>query len=88
MSAKALAWVFANSKSRLGDRLVLLAIADAADDRFKSSAPLATISGKAQVHERHARRSLRRLQDMGELEVVEKAGPNGTNVYEIRAKTE
>lgn len=84
MSVEALSWAFRHSKSRLGTRLVLLALADFAQadggDAFPS---VATLAAKAGVSPRAARSALRRLEQMGEI-VRTGTSRRGTTVYALR----
>jgi Helix-turn-helix domain len=76
--------VFAYSKSRLAARLVLLAVADHADDDGNNAWPsIPTLARKALVSERQAQRAIRTLQKMGELGVNLFAGPHGANTYTV-----
>lgn len=84
MSVRVMAWVWEHSESAGADRLVLLAIADCANDQGRDAYPsLATIAKKARMNKRTAQRSIRDLQARGELEVWENAGPHGTHRYGV-----
>ena len=61
-------WVFNHSRATGTDRLVLLAIADSANDYGQESWPsLSTIARKAGIDRRTVSRSLARLEELGEL---------------------
>lgn len=86
LSIYAQAWVYANSKARLADRLVLLAIADEADDDGTNAYPSQRrIADKALVSQSTVRRSIESLEAMGELGVVRpvKTGRGKFNVYTV-----
>lgn len=82
MSIRVMSWVWENSVAEGIDRLVLLAIADAASDDGGNAWPsAATLAAKTRVHVRTVQRSIQRLADMGELSIRANAGRNGVNVY-------
>lgn len=84
MSVRVMSWVWEHSRSAGADRLVLLAIADAANDLGRDAYPsLTTIARKANMDKRTAQRSVRNLIELGELKVAESAGPRGTHRYQI-----
>lgn len=75
MSTTATSWVWRHSEAVDTDRLVLLAIADAADADGDNSWPkIETIAAYVRKSERTVRRSLRSLQELGELEIEFRAG--------------
>lgn len=78
-------WVWSASRSEPTDRLVLLAIADTANDDGAEAYPsMATLTRKTGLHERSIQRALKRLTELGELTVYPNAGPKGCNRYRIR----
>lgn len=83
-----MSWVFHHSEARGTDRLVLLAIADSANDHGREAWPsLATIARKAGIDRRTVSRCLLRLEEAGELRRVRHGGlsrQGGTsNSYEV-----
>lgn len=79
-----MAWVWKSSRAEPTDRLVLLAIADAANDQGADAYPsMATLTAKTNLHERSIQRALKRLVELGELVVYANAGPRGCNRYRI-----
>lgn len=71
MSIGCMIWVFHHSQSSGNDRLVLLAIADEADDAGTNANPsLRRIATKANCHRDTATECVKRLEDLGELEVI------------------
>lgn len=96
MSVKVIAAVWSHSQSQLAARLVLLAIADNAEDGSGIAFPpvldhpdtpphkLRSISFKARLSEREVRRSLRELEELGELETRKaQRGRSRINVYRV-----
>lgn len=75
VSTKATTWVWEHSEAEDTDRLVLLAIADAADADGNNAWPaLDKIAKFVRKSERTVRRSIRSLEELGELAVEIKAG--------------
>lgn len=85
MSIKVMSWVWDSSEAAGIDRLVLLAIADAAshDDGTNAYPSIATLSRKAKVSPRTVQRSIRALCDLGELKMELNAGRKGVNMYRV-----
>ncbi|HEX7325330.1 MAG TPA: helix-turn-helix domain-containing protein [Rhodanobacteraceae bacterium] len=82
MSVQALSYVLEHCEARLGDRLVMIAVANHADDHGSRAYPsVPTLAREARMSERQVRRSLRRLERAGELGTQGQGGPHGTNVY-------
>lgn len=86
MTAKATGAVWHESRSRGSDRLVLLALADQADDEGQGARMFQkTLATKCQMSERAVRDAIRRLERIGELETEHKAHGRlrRGNVYRI-----
>lgn len=86
MSITVQAWVYQHSEARLADRLVLLAIADEADDDGTGAFPsLRRIAHKARVAVGTASEAVRRLEAAGVLEVdrPERTGRGHFNRYRV-----
>lgn len=84
MSVHVMSWVLKESPAKLGDRLVLLAIAECANHEGTDAWPsIATICNAANMGERSVQDSLRRLVAAGGLEINYNAGPRGVNRYRI-----
>lgn len=64
--------------------LMLLAIADFADDDGRAYPAVGTLAIKCRMSPRNANLLLAKLRDSGELEVSVGAGPRGTNSYRIK----
>lgn len=84
MSVQAIVHVLENSKQSGTSLLVLLAIANRADERGRDAWPsVATVAKMARTSERHVRRLLPVLVKAGELAVKRGAGTHGVNLYTI-----
>ena len=83
MSIKIMTRVWDNGPDNQGELLVLLALADFADDAGNCWPSLATIAKKARIQERSARRIVRRLEDAGYLQTVVGGGRHGCNQYRV-----
>lgn len=83
MSIAVLSWAFAHSEAKLGDRLVLFALADhAKDDGTYAWPSVSTIARAARLSERQVQRCLRNLEEMGEIELTGRSRA-GTNIYSV-----
>ncbi len=88
MSVQALSWVFDFSKSSLAARHVLLSIANHAKANGTGAWPsVSRLSREANVSESTVHRSIKELQDLGELSVEVGAGPHGCNLYTLAKMT-
>lgn len=68
MSVQALGWVLDHSEARLGDRLVLIALANHGhDDGSGAYLSQAGIAAEARLDARQVRRCLTRLEDAGRI---------------------
>lgn len=75
MSIQAVAWVLEHSQAKLADRLVLIAIANHVGSRGWDAWPsVETIATEAGVHEVTVWRSIRALEELGELVVQRRPG--------------
>ncbi len=84
MSVKAMTWVWDNSPTAGTERLVLLAIADTADDNGGNAWPsIPTLARKTRLDVRTVQRVIRRLVGADQLRVDTAAGRAGTNVYTL-----
>lgn len=71
MSVEAISWAWKTATEARGtDLLVLLALADYADDDHRAWPKIATLAEKCRVSEKTVRRSIRSLEDLGLVEVV------------------
>lgn len=78
-----MARVWESSKHTGTELLMLLAVADFADDHGNAYPAVSTLAAKCRTTPRHANRILCALRESGELEVRMNAGPRGTNLYRL-----
>lgn len=77
MSIEAMSWVFKHSEATQGERLVLLALADNADDDTWEAYPsVVTLARKARLKRRQTQRCLRKLEEDGRVSA------RGTSQYD------
>lgn len=84
MSVKAMNAVFDHSDARLGSRLVLLAIADNADDYGVAWPGIKELARKAKLSERAVQYAIEDLSALGEVVVYLRKSPWRTNLYAMR----
>ncbi|WP_083195216.1 helix-turn-helix domain-containing protein [Pararhodobacter sp. CCB-MM2] len=84
MSIRMMTEVWANGPSNQSELLVLLALADFADDDGFCWPSMASIATKARIEERSARRVIRRLEDAGWLSVKVGNGRRGCSEYRVK----
>lgn len=83
MSIQVTSWVFRHSPATLGRRLVLLVLADKANDDGTGCWPsVATIAEQARLSERAVQYALRQLEEDGQI-VRAGYGPAGTINYTV-----
>lgn len=83
MSVHVMSWVFRHSEERLGNRLVLLVLADYASDEGASAFPkIDTIAAEARLSRSQAIRCLKSLVENGAIEEIGKR-PSGTKEYRV-----
>jgi hypothetical protein len=83
VSIHVMSQVWAKSPQQGGHLLVLLAIADFADDNGVAWPSVSTLGRKARLSETSIHRILRQLQEAGELRIEREAGPHGCNLYVV-----
>lgn len=83
MSVRTMARVWAESRHGGTDLLMMLAIADFADDDGNAYPSVPTLAEKCRTTSRHANRILSGLRASGELEIRVNEGPRGTNRYRV-----
>ena len=84
MSVKVSTKVWQCSRHKSGNLLVLLALADHADDEGKAWPGVRSLAWKARLSQRHIRRCLSELLVSGELEILAEPAPSGGKWYQIR----
>jgi hypothetical protein len=85
MSIRVMSAVWDNGPEDQGELLVLLALADYADDNGYCWPAMPSVAAKARMSERNARRIVRKLEASGLLLVEENRGRNATNRYRVIA---
>lgn len=83
MSVRTMAKVWEHSQHGGTDLLMLLAIADFADDQGNAYPSVPTLAEKCRMKPRNAQVILGSLRKSGELQVKPNEGPRGTNLYRI-----
>jgi hypothetical protein len=83
MSVRTMAAVWERSSHAGTELLMLLAIADFADDGGNAYPAVATLASKCRMTARNANLILAALRASGELEVRPNEGPKGTNRYRV-----
>lgn len=83
MSIAVMSHVWEHSQHSEGTLLVLLALADYANDKGQSWPSVGSLARKARLSERQTRYVLRKLEETGEIKTAVKAGPKGSNLYQI-----
>ena len=84
MSIKVATEVWRGSRHKSGNLLVMLALADHADDQGKAWPGVPSLARKARLSERHTRRCLGELLASGELEILPEPAPSGGKWYQIQ----
>ncbi len=84
MSIKAMSEVWEHSKQKGNGLLLLLAIADFANDELKCFPSVDRLAFKTRMSRRNVQTLVRQMAEEGEILIHENAGPKGCNVYEIR----
>ena len=83
MSIHVMSNVWQKSQHTGAHLLMMLAIADFADDQGRAYPAVSTLAGKCRVKARAANYTIADLRDSGELEVKVARGPRGANLYRI-----
>lgn len=86
MSIKVTNWVWARSESRNGARLVLLALADRADDDGLCWPSIDDLMARTKLTRRAVQKGVTALVEGGELEVENGGGRHRSNRYRITPK--
>lgn len=83
MSIKIMSRVWDESPSKGSELLLLLAIADYANESGVAWPKTETLAHKVRMSERQVQRMVKALVDQRQLKVEKNAGPKGTNLYRI-----
>lgn len=84
MSIKVSTEVWLGSRNKSGSLLVLLVLADHADDQGIAWPGVPLLARKARLSERHTRRCLNQLVASGELQILPNQARSGRALYRIR----
>lgn len=85
MSIKIMQQVWESAPVSGGTLLVLLALADSADDKLRSCFPgIESLAHKARLSERQVKRAIAELCEVGIISVERNASPYKTNLYTVR----
>lgn len=85
MSVHVSSWVWKHSKAKDHQLLVLLALADMANDEGKSWPSMRTLCERCRISERSAQGAVKQSALDGELRILPQEGPNWVNVYQFTA---
>ena len=83
MSVHVSSWLWRNSTAKGSELLLLLAIADWADDNGKAWPSVDTLSQKTRLSKRQTQSIVRQLEADKLLITHPNQGPNGVNIYQI-----
>lgn len=79
-----MAWVIENSQTRGNQYIVLLMIANRADEEGASAWPsIRWLARRSRLSERTVQRAIQKLAKGGDLGVERGAGPHGTNMFQV-----
>lgn len=84
MSLQAYNAVWQHSTARGTDLLVLLALADFADEKGWSYPSIDALAKKARISQRATQDRLRALESAGAIKIEIQTGPHGTNRYQVK----
>lgn len=87
MSVRMLSAVLERSRAKAGALLVLISLADWADDDGWCFPSVKRLAWKARLTERATQYAISDLVEIGELEVIPNRGRNGTNLYRVKPPT-
>lgn len=85
MSIKVMSWVWQHSQLGGPTLLLLLAIADFANDAGIAFPAVATLAAKIRMSERNTQYLLKKLEESGELIIEKNAGPKGCNLFRVQS---
>jgi DnaD/phage-associated family protein len=83
MSIEVMTRVWANSKQKGSALLLMVSIADYANEKGVAYPSIETLARKVRMSERNVQLLLRKLEEAGELDIKANAGPAGCNLYRI-----
>jgi hypothetical protein len=83
MSIRVMSSVWEDSKQKGNGLLLMLALADFADDQGKCYPSVDRLAFKTRMSRRNVQNLSRQLVEDGEISITENAGKNGCNIYQI-----
>jgi hypothetical protein len=83
MSIAVMSYVWEHSTRKGTELLLLLAIADYANERGIAFPSVATLARRIRMTDRNVQRALRKLRESGELRINMSAGPKGAHLYQV-----
>ncbi|MBB2697683.1 UNVERIFIED_ORG: hypothetical protein GGI66_002343 [Rhizobium esperanzae] len=86
MSIKVMSIVWSRAPVQSGDLLMLLALADNADDNGIAFPSVTYLASKARMSPRNVQLCLRNLERSGFIQIVPRGGPSGANKYRVNLK--
>lgn len=84
MSIKVMSAVWEHSRAKGSELLLLLAIADYADDEGNAFPSVTNLAKKIRMTQRGTQMLLRKLEKLQELSTEHERGPNGRNLYRVK----
>jgi hypothetical protein len=75
--------VWEHSRAKGTELLLLIKIADYANEQGLAFPSVTTLAKKIRMSERSTQYALAKLQELGELQVMRNAGPHGCNLYRV-----
>lgn len=83
MSVHVSSWVWKHSKAESTELLVLLALADQANDEGNCYPSIKTVAERCRLKKRTVQENIRAAEKRGELIIFDQQGPHGTNVFQF-----
>jgi Helix-turn-helix domain len=83
MSIEVMTRVWKHSQAYGGDILILLAIANYADENGRAYPSIPTLAQRGRMSERNAQYCIQHLEALGELKVERNAGPHGCHLFQV-----
>lgn len=81
MSVKIMSAVFDSQTLAPTERLIMLALADHADDEGRCYPSISRLCNRTGLSERAVQTNIRKLQEQGYIRIIPSAGKSGANVY-------
>lgn len=85
MSVKIMSAVFESETLGPTERLIMLALADHADDAGRCYPSISRLCSRTGLAQRTVQTNIRKLQDQGYIRIIPSAGQGGANLYFVTA---